>query len=221
MAQTVKQSTYNAGDLGVIPGLGRSPGEGIGTHSSIIATNSWQRDWEPPGNLTMKASGTWLKNFHRIGETDSWRAQTKPFVHQDVGERSSDPTRDWARLACECLGISDGGVGWQWPAMGSGDWLQQSWERRHAGINLFYFSFIFISWRLITLQYCSGFCHTLTWISHGFTSIPHLLHLYIYSPPTPSPPESSGSSQCIPSKCTGPSTCLMHPAWAGYLFHPR
>ena len=32
-----------------------------------------------------------------------------------------------------------------------------------------FFSFIFISWRLITLQYCSGFCHTLTWISHGFT----------------------------------------------------
>ena len=35
------------------------------------------------------------------------------------------------------------------------------------------FPFIFISWRLITLQYCSGFCHTLTWISHGFTCIPH------------------------------------------------
>ena len=35
------------------------------------------------------------------------------------------------------------------------------------------FSFIFISWRLISLQYCSGFCHTLTWISHGFTCIPH------------------------------------------------
>ena len=26
-----------------------------------------------------------------------------------------------------------------------------------------FFSFIFISWRLITLQYCSGFCHTLIW----------------------------------------------------------
>ena len=26
----------------------------------------------------------------------------------------------------------------------------------------FFFSFIFISWRLVTLQYCSGFCHTLT-----------------------------------------------------------
>ena len=29
-------------------------------------------------------------------------------------------------------------------------------------IYLFIFSFIFISWRLITLQYCSGFCYTLT-----------------------------------------------------------
>ena len=36
-----------------------------------------------------------------------------------------------------------------------------------------FFSFIFISWRLITLQYCSGFCYTLTWISHGFTYVPH------------------------------------------------
>ena len=32
-----------------------------------------------------------------------------------------------------------------------------------------FFPFIFISWRLITLQYCSGFCYTLAWISHGFT----------------------------------------------------
>ena len=39
---------------------------------------------------------------------------------------------------------------------------------------------MFISWRLITLQYCSGFCHTLTWISHGFTCVPH-----------PDPPPSS------------------------------
>ena len=40
-------------------------------------------------------------------------------------------------------------------------------------INLFFFfSFIFVSWRLITLQYCSGFCHTLTWISHGLHVFP-------------------------------------------------
>ena len=30
-------------------------------------------------------------------------------------------------------------------------------------------SFFFLNWRLITLQYCSVFCHTLTWISHGCT----------------------------------------------------
>ena len=55
---------------------------------------------------------------------------------------------------------------------------------------------IFISWRLITLQYCSGFCHTLTRISHGFTCVPHP------EPPrpTPSPSHPSGSSQCISPK---------------------
>ena len=36
----------------------------------------------------------------------------------------------------------------------------------------FFFPFIVISWRLITLQYCSGFCHTLTWISHGLCVTP-------------------------------------------------
>ena len=33
------------------------------------------------------------------------------------------------------------------------------------------FSFVYISWRLITLQYRSGFCHTLTWIVHGFACV--------------------------------------------------
>ena len=38
---------------------------------------------------------------------------------------------------------------------------------------LFFFPFIFISWRLMTSQHCSGFCHTVTWISHGVTCTPH------------------------------------------------
>jgi len=29
------------------------------------------------------------------------------------------------------------------------------------------------NWRLITLQYCSGFCHTLTWVRHGCTCVLH------------------------------------------------
>ena len=66
------------------------------------------------GNLTLKASGIWLQNFHRTGETDSWRAQTKPSAHQDPGERSSDPQtclwvsrRLWQRdvLTGACCGV--------------------------------------------------------------------------------------------------------------------
>ena len=75
----------------------------------------------------------------------------------------------------------------------------------------FFPPFIFISWRLITLQYCSGFCHTLTWISHGFTCVPH-----------PDPP-SCLSLHPIPlglPRAPALSTCLMHPTWAGDLFHP-
>ena len=43
-----KESTYNAGDLGLIPGLGRSPGEGKGSHSNVLA---WRIPWteEPNG----------------------------------------------------------------------------------------------------------------------------------------------------------------------------
>ena len=56
---------------------------------------------------------------------------------------------------------------------------------------LFFFQLFFISWRLITLQYCSGFCHTLTWISHGLHEFPILILLL---PPSLSHPP--GSSQC-------------------------
>ena len=41
----------------------------------------------------------------------------KTLLEQDAGERSSDATRDWASLACECHGISSGGGGGQWPAV--------------------------------------------------------------------------------------------------------
>ena len=30
----------------------------------------------------------------------------------------------------------------------------------------------YFNWRLIILQYCGGFCHTVTWISHGCTCVP-------------------------------------------------
>ena len=44
-----------------------------------------------------------------------------------------------------------------------------------CGLAFFFFfnQLIYFNWRLITLQYCSGFCHTLTWISQGCTCVPH------------------------------------------------
>ena len=43
-----------------------------------------------------------LPELTQDGKTDSWRAQTEPCVHQDPGERSSDPTR----LTQTCSGVS-------------------------------------------------------------------------------------------------------------------
>ena len=44
-----KEFACNAGDSGLIPGSGRSPGEGNATHSSILA---WRISWtEEPGGL--------------------------------------------------------------------------------------------------------------------------------------------------------------------------
>ena len=70
------------------------------------------------------------------------------------------------------------------PGLGRFPWRRERlstpvfWPREfHAQYNwVTFFLFppiIFISWRLITLQYCSGFCHTLTRISYGFTCVPH------------------------------------------------
>ena len=70
-----------------------------------------------------------------------------------------------------------------------------------CGFDLHFFPFIFISWRLITLQYCSGSCHTLTWISLRYISTPH--------PEPPSHLPFHPIPLGLPS-APGPSTCLMH-----------
>ena len=107
------------------------------------------------------------------------------------------------------------GLQWLWhSALVAPRHVGSPWTRYRTHVScigrqiLFFFPFIFIHWRLITLQYCSGYCHTLTWISHGFTCVPHP------DPPTHLPlhPIPLG----LPS-APALSTHLMHPNWAGDL----
>ena len=62
------------------------------------------------------------QELHRTGETDSWKAQTKPCVHQDTGEskRSSDPIRDDPDLPVSVQeSLAEVWVS-KWPVAGSG-----------------------------------------------------------------------------------------------------
>ena len=65
-----------------------------------------------------------------------------------------------------------------------------------------YFSlFLYFNWRLITLQYCGDFSHTLTWISHRYMCDPRPKPF-----PPPSPSHPSGLSQCNGFEC--PVSCI-------------
>ena len=118
------ESSCSVGDLGLIPGSGRFPEGGHGNPvqyswaslvAQLVKTSSamwetWVRSLgrEDPLEKGVAAHSRILawrmshpgkpggpdRHFPSTGETDSWRAQTKPCAHQDSGERSSDATRD-------------------------------------------------------------------------------------------------------------------------------
>ena len=190
MALVVKNPPSNAGntrDVGSIPGLERSPEVGNGNSLSILA---WKIPWiEEPGELQPMElqSWTWLSDW------------TYTYFLRHC----------WTHLVllyflCRFLWFFYIG---NHAICKSGQFI--FFFPMVMPLFLF-FPFIFIRWRLITLQYCSGFCHTLTWISHGFTCVPH-----------PEPP-SHLSPHPIPlghPSTPAPSTCLMHPTWTGDLFH--
>ena len=71
---TVKNPPANAGDTGSIPGSGRSPGEEMATHASILA-------WKSPMD-----GGAWRATVHGIAE--SWtRLNTDTHIHHRPSPR--------------------------------------------------------------------------------------------------------------------------------------
>ena len=81
--------------------------------------------------------------------------------------------------------------------------LQASVVSVERSAEICFYSFIYFNWRLITLQYCGGFCHTLTWIRRLYMCPPSRT-----PPPTSLPISShpSGSSQYTGFEC--PVSCI-------------
>ena len=74
-----KESTWNTGDLGSIPGLGRSPGEGKGyTHSSILA---WRIPW------TVQSMGSQRVRHDWATFTFVARSELRPAHRDPSGDR--------------------------------------------------------------------------------------------------------------------------------------
>ena len=71
--------------------------------------------------------------------------------------------------------------------------------------------FFFFDWKIISLQYCGGFCHTSTWISHGCTCVPPSWNPTINLAPHPIP---LGRPRALAL-----SALLMHRTCTGHLFY--
>ena len=128
--QTLSQNCVWVPPVVIRVSSGLLKGQGLWVkYTCVWHKPSWRRSpLTPPKSL---------QNLHRTGETDSWRAQTKPYAHQDPGERSGDPTRDWPRLARECWAVSGGGMGrWQSAAgLGALNAAGHTWGLFEGGCN--------------------------------------------------------------------------------------
>ena len=84
-----KESAWNGGDLGLIPGLGRSPGGGHGSHSSIFA---WRipMDCSLPGSSVHGVTKSWTRLNDR--ETITRRTRGKQSVRVMRGRNQQNLT---------------------------------------------------------------------------------------------------------------------------------
>ena len=99
--------------------------------------------WNPAKELRTLREVDFRGQWYLITELpQNWRNRllegtNKTLCTPGHRKRSSDSTGDWARLACECLGVFDGGVGQQLGApnttvLGAAVcWYKSFWRRCH------------------------------------------------------------------------------------------
>ena len=111
---------------------------------------SWpdQKGWE---NGWCRDPETWVKATHRkTWEMKLTRRQV--YSHEGLGVQ----TLPWKpQKTSEEIRLDD--------------WLRFLFSKQV----FFFFLINLFNWRLITLQFCGGFCYTLIWISHRCTCVPH------------------------------------------------
>ena len=95
-----------------------------------------QRDWESPGNLTLKVRGLDYRASTGLGKTETPGGHQHTLCTQHPEQRSSGPTRDWADLPVRVWGSPADvwahlGVGALTTAVlgGAVCWHQSSWRR--------------------------------------------------------------------------------------------
>ena len=148
-------------------------------HSSILA---WKIPWmEEPGRLQSMGS-------RRVGH--DWATSLSLFTFM-YWKRKWQPTSVFlpgesqgrGSLVAAVYGVTQSRTRLKW--FSNNNWVSDCFIDSMRATLFFLFLKIF-NWRLITLQYCGGFCHTFTWISHGCTCVPHS-DPSSYLPPHPIP----------------------------------
>ena len=99
------------------------------------------------------------------------------------------------------------------------DWLDLSrvfsnttvQKHQFFGAQFSFFFFFFISWRLITLQHCSGFCHTLILVILVIHWQESAMVLHVF--PIPIPPPTSLSARSL---WDSPTLTSIHDHWKNH-----
>ena len=98
-------------------------------HNRLPNLGIQRRDWESPGNLTLKVRRIWWQNFHRTGETETLGGHKQNPMQTRTEEKGAlTPKETQPDLAVSIWESSveawvNSGLPW-----GQGHWQQRSWE---------------------------------------------------------------------------------------------